>query len=274
MARPYAEVIGDPIAFSKSPLIHNFWLEKLGVDADYRATRVRPEELEAYLASRRSDKLWRGCNLTMPLKEKVLPLLDWVDDQTAGIGAANCVVSDRGVLGGANTDVWGLQWTLGLFEAQDPVIVIGTGGAARAALHHFQGINALEVHVVGRNRAKARKLLDRFNLYGEAWTFADEPKILLPMRLINASPLGMTGHPAMPEEGLALVDQLVDHARVLDMIYDPLETRLLARARERNLMAANGLAMLIDQARYAFELFFGQRPSSSLDEVLHAWLTS
>ncbi|NCU12310.1 MAG: shikimate dehydrogenase, partial [Sphingomonadaceae bacterium] len=79
MTRPYAEVIGDPIVQSKSPAIHGFWLGKLGISADYRAAHVRPEGLAEYIAARRADPLWRGCNVTMPHKQAIMPLLDTID---------------------------------------------------------------------------------------------------------------------------------------------------------------------------------------------------
>src|SRR5688500_3616908 len=107
--RPYAEVIGDPIAHSKSPLIHKFWLEKLGIEGDYRATRITPAELPEYLHVRRRDSDWRGCNVTMPLKTEVTPFL-WVLDRHAQLlGAVNTIIHDEASrLRGHNTDVNGV----------------------------------------------------------------------------------------------------------------------------------------------------------------------
>lgn len=266
MGIPYAEVIGDPVAHSKSPLIHKFWLEKLGIEGDYRATRVTVDELPDYLAARRADPDWRGCNVTMPLKEEVLRLADWVDERTSTIGAVNCLWQQEGRIGATNTDFWGLLWTLGLFEAKDPVIVIGSGGAARATLEYLDGLNACEVHIICRDRRKGARLLNQFGLYGEAWTFAQEPDIGFGMRLINATPLGMRGQPAMPFTVLALIERLDRDAGVLDMVYDPPETPLLAAARRRDLMTANGLGMLVGQASQAFEFFFGAKSPGPLDD--------
>ena len=92
MTRPYAEVIGDPIAQSKSPAIHNFWLGKLGIEAEYRACHVRPGELEEYLRTRNADENWRGCNVTMPHKQAVIPLLDELGGHSARVGAVNTFV--------------------------------------------------------------------------------------------------------------------------------------------------------------------------------------
>ena len=97
MGIPYAEVIGDPVAHSRSPLIHKFWLERLGIEGDYRATRATAGELPAYLAARRSDPDWRGCNVTMPHKQAILPLLDDVADD---LRAVNCVLPRSGRLVG------------------------------------------------------------------------------------------------------------------------------------------------------------------------------
>ena len=108
MNRPFAEVIGDPIAQSKSPAIHGFWLGKMGIDADYRACHVRPDELADYFSARRADPDWRGCNITMPHKQAVLPLLDGLDPAAERIGAVNTVVRrGDGSLIGANTDAPG-----------------------------------------------------------------------------------------------------------------------------------------------------------------------
>ena len=108
MGRPYAEVIGDPIAHSKSPAIHNFWLAKLGIDAEYGACRVRPDELADYFARRRGDAEWRGCNVTMPHKQAVMPLLHSVEEPAALVGAVNTIrPSLDGLQVGHNTDVAG-----------------------------------------------------------------------------------------------------------------------------------------------------------------------
>ena len=132
MGVPYAEVIGDPIAHSKSPLIHKFWLGKLGMDGDYRAVHVRSGELGSYLASRRSDPDWRGCNVTLPHKLEIAPLLD--ESRLFATEAVNCVIPNNGRLIGFNTDTAGVgagveDW----LDRAHPVCIIGSGGAASAA---------------------------------------------------------------------------------------------------------------------------------------------
>src|SRR5207253_5298056 len=101
----FAEVIGDPIAQSKSPVIHRYWLDRLGIEGDYVRTRVAADELAGFLARRRSDPEWRGCNVTIPHKETIIPLLDRLDPSAEAIGAVNCVVPEGGALVGYNTDI-------------------------------------------------------------------------------------------------------------------------------------------------------------------------
>ena len=132
----YAEVIGDPIAQSKSPAIHGFWLAKLGLHHEYRAAHVTSAGLAAYLAKRRADPDWLGCNVTMPHKQAVMPLLDRLDPLAAGIGAVNTVVHEPdGSLTGYNTDAAGFIEPLqGLLDQQHlfrMARIIGAGGAAR-----------------------------------------------------------------------------------------------------------------------------------------------
>ena len=126
----YAEVIGDPIKHSKSPLIHRFWLEALGIDADYRATHVTPDALAAYIASRRDDPDWRGCNVTLPHKLAVMDLVDDPGNVRASIGAMNTIARDEaGALFGTNTDAGGFFGPLAdLPLAGAPAIVAAPGG--------------------------------------------------------------------------------------------------------------------------------------------------
>jgi len=149
---PYAEVIGDPIAHSKSPLIHGFWLKKLGIDAEYRASHVKPEGLANHLALRRADPLWRGCNVTLPHKIAVMDLVDDPGDVRGSIGAMNTLIrSDSGGITGTNTDAAGfLAPIMDVDLSGQPVVVVGTGGATHAILF------ALKQAGVGRERRLPR----------------------------------------------------------------------------------------------------------------------
>lgn len=267
-AIPYAEVIGDPIAHSKSPLIHNFWLKELRLPGLYRAAHVRPEALADYVAERRADPDWRGCNVTLPHKVAVMDLVDDPGDVRASIGAMNTLVHQRdGSLIGTNTDAAGFFAPLAEVPlAGAPVVVAGSGGAARAVLFALAKIGIGRVTILNRNALKAAALLTRFGIKGDALPLtAPLPPADL---LVNASALGMVGEAPLTIDLAPLPEQ----ALVYDIVYAPLETPLLAQARARGLDTVDGLEMLIGQAALAFELFFGAEPPRDRDAELRARL--
>ncbi|HNJ48541.1 MAG TPA: shikimate dehydrogenase [Novosphingobium sp.] len=267
MSRPYAEVIGDPIAQSKSPLIHNFWLEKLGIDAEYRACHVRPVELADYFSRRRGDAEWRGCNITMPHKQAVIPLLDAIDPAAARIGAVNTVVPENGGFAGYNTDLPGFLEPLGEHRF-DVVSVVGAGGAARAILAALADRGVRWISLQNRSIDKGEALLAEFGLDG--FVVAPGEEVPTAELLVNTSSLGMAGYPPMPP-----VERFVmDGGIVYDIVTHPLDTELLRRARGRGLRTIDGLAMLIGQAAVAFEKFFGQPAPREHDAELRARLTA
>lgn len=270
MSLPYAEVIGDPIAHSKSPLIHRFWLEKLGIEGDYRRSHVRPEELADYLGRSRADPDWRGCNVTIPHKLAVMDLVDDPGEVRASIGAMNTVLRQPdGSLIGTNTDAAGFYAPLAETSLEDaPIAVVGTGGAAHAVLFALARAAVGPVTIMARDRAKAEALLGRFGLKGSAEPLdAPVPPVRL---LVNATSLGMTGQPPFAPD----LDKLLDGAVVYDLVYAPLETPLLAAARARGLPVIDGLEMLIGQAAVAFELFFGRAVPREHDDALRALLAA
>lgn len=265
----YAEVIGDPIAQSKSPIIHKFWLEKLGIDADYRRCRVAPDELGAYFESRRGDPDWRGCNITVPHK---VAALDHVADRGGirdSIGAINLVLRDGEALIGTNTDAGGFYDPIsGADLARKAVAVVGAGGAARAILFALARIGVGPVTIFNRTPLKAAGLLASFGLKGEVRPLgAPLPPVAL---LANASTLGMTGQPPLELD----LSPLPEDAIVYDIVYAPLETPLLQAAMARGLDVVDGLEMLVGQAALAFELLFDAVPPREHDDELRALLTS
>lgn len=276
MTKPYAEVIGDPIAHSKSPLIHNFWLGKLGIDAEYRACHVRPEELADYFLRRRGDVEWCGCNVTIPHKEKVQPYLDELDHKARAIGAVNTIYRDGDRLIGTNTDVDGIDealFDLNL-EGQD-VCVIGAGGAARAAFAALAGRKCAAVLILARNPEKAIKVAYDCGVFATGVPFeAGSTALCEAMLLINATQLGMMGQEPMPDFILSELAELAECALVFDMVYAPLETKLLAAARRKSIRTKDGLVMLVGQAAVAFEKFFSAPVPREHDAELRALLTS
>lgn len=285
MTRPYAEVIGDPIAQSKSPLIHGFWLGKLGIEADYRACHVRPVELADYLAARREDLSWRGCNVTMPHKQAVIPLLDSVGPPADAIGAVNTIYrAPVQMLTGTNTDAEGFLEPLKDNLAQTHFFrmarIIGTGGAARAIITALAG-HGFTLVVAGRDPAKARALLDELAPKGEHHAielahFAEPTDFAFDDRedcldlVVNASSLGMQGQPPLVFDW--------SHAPPGSIAYDivaaPLNTPLLQAARAAGHRTIDGFSMLIGQAAVAFEIFFGQPAPREHDVELRAILTA
>ena len=266
--RPYAEVIGDPIAQSKSPAIHNFWLAKLGIEADYRATRVTLDALPAYFASRRADPDWRGCNVTMPLKQGIAALVDAVDPFAARAGAINIVVPDGVALRGSNSDGAGFLEPLGaLASSGGHAALIGTGGAARAiALALTDAGFTLSVH--GRAAGSARAFVEAIGIDADVFAIGETGRNRDATLLVNATSLGMTGHPPFP---ISLANFVPDTA-VYDIVTSPLDTPLLIDARARGMRSFDGLQMLVGQAAVAFELFFGAPAPREHDSELRALL--
>ena len=277
MTTPYAEVIGDPISHSKSPLIHNFWLGKLGIDAEYRACHVRPDALEDYFARRREDPAWRGCNVTIPHKESVAALIDEADSRASRIGAVNTVVRRTdGRIAGTNTDVDGIADAVAGFEPGGlHAVVIGAGGAARAAFAFLAERGYASVRVLARSPDRAIHAASASSLAIDVHPFnaAGIGALAGAAMLINATQLGMTGQEPMPQFVLAGLMDMAADALVFDMVYAPLETGLLRAARERKMRTTDGLVMLIGQAAGAFDLFFGRPAPRQHDAQLRDLLT-
>ena len=275
MSLPFAEVIGDPVAQSKSPLIHKHWLSLLDIDADYLRTEVKPVDLRGFLQERRTDEGWRGCNVTVPHKEAVVALIDELYASAAAVGAVNCVVPREGRLVGFNTDVDGIAAALDGTELEErSAILIGAGGAARAAVAYLAGRNLEKLTVLARDPVKAESLRSlgpriRFEFQSIE---GGNPRAD-PAAIINASLLGMVGSAAMPAGLLAAVAARASGATVFDMVYSPLETPFLASGRAAGGKAVDGLTMLVGQAQRAFGLFFDQLPPAP-DRDLRDLLTT
>jgi shikimate dehydrogenase len=228
----YAEVIGDPIGQSKSPLIQSYWLSRLKIPCEYRRTRVARADLADFLAGRRKDPDWLGCNVTMPLKEAAASLVDRIDGRARAIGAINCIVPRSGLLEGTNTDVDGIAAAFDGTPLEGcKVAIVGAGGAARAAVAYLVSRNVAKIAIIVRDPAKAETL-----------------------RSID------------PRADIAdaLLESVARHSAektLLEMVYHPVETPFLAVGRAAGARTVDGLTMLIGQAARAFELFFGQPPS-------------
>jgi shikimate dehydrogenase len=282
---PYAEVIGDPIAQSKSPLIHGFWLERLGKPGRFERTHVVADDLPAFLERRRRDPDWRGCNVTVPHKQAVLPLLDRLDPVAARIGAVNAIVPDaEGALVGHNTDADGFLHPLRAQLAKTHLFrmarVLGSGGAARAVVAALAD-QGFVIVLAARDPGKARALLDEvapgdehhvapIAHFAAPTDFAFDDRSGCLDLVVNATLLGMSGQAPLAFD----ISHAPPGSIVYDIVYSPLETPLLAAARARGLPTRDGLEMLVGQAARAFTLFFGSPPPIGTEAELRARLTA
>lgn len=264
-----AGVIGWPVAHSKSPLIHRFWLSKTGVDGEYSRFPVSPEALSAAMRGMAALGL-RGVNVTVPHKVAVMAHLDVIEASAAAVGAVNLVrVAEDGRLLGANTDVDGICQPLARYDlAGRNVLIVGAGGAARAAVVALARLAAGQINIMARDSSKARAMLESLGVVGSVLAMDEKP---LDMALVfNATTLGMVGQPPLATD---LAGMAADGV-VFDAVYAPLETPLLAAARVLGLTTIDGLAMLIGQAASAFELIYGAPAPREHDDELRALLTA
>jgi shikimate dehydrogenase len=256
-------VIGWPVEHSRSPLIHRYWLKQYGLDGAYDKEAVKPEDLPAFLGGL-AARGYAGANVTLPHKEAALRFATVADEAARTIGAANTLwLDEAGRLNASNTDAYGFMTNLnavapGWNEGRRPVMVLGAGGAGRAVLHGLLAEGASRILLANRTSGRAQELADAF---GPAVTVVDwrerDHALLGCGLLVNATSLGMTGKEALDLD-LAL---LPSDAAVADLVYSPLETRLLAAARGRDNRAVDGLGMLLHQAVPGFERWFGVRPA-------------
>lgn len=244
-----AGVAGQPIAHSLSPLIHRAWIAAAGLDADYRAFGPADEAgFAALVAEARADGL-RGLNVTAPFKAAALALADEVSETARLCGSANLLVFEAGEVRADSTDGAGLLAALAE-QAPDlglsgrPVLILGAGGAARAAAAALKAAGA-EVSVLNRTAARAEQLAADLGIRVAGPAMASEAALV-----VNAL--------SVPPE--IDIDALRDDAVVMDMTYRPLLTPFLAAGRARGLTTVDGLAMLIGQARPSFRAFFGVEP--------------
>ncbi len=284
MSAGYAEVIGDPIAQSKSPIIHNFWLQALGRQETYRRAHVSAVGLARYIDERRSDLCWRGCNVTMPHKQAVMPTLDRLDPIARKIGAVNTIVHEEdGTLTGYNTDAAGFLEPLRPLLRQRHLFrmarILGTGGAARAIVSALTD-EGFTIVLAGRDPSKAAALLAELapgehhvatlDHFGGPTDFAFDDRAGCLDLIVNATALGMTGQPPLAFD----FSHAPPGSIVYDIVTSPPDTAFLAAAQEAALQTIDGLEMLIGQAAAAFRLFFGVEPPRDRDGELRKMLVA
>jgi shikimate dehydrogenase len=257
-----AGLLGWPVAHSRSPIIHNHWMQEHGIVGRYVLLPVPPEKL-ADAVRGLAPLTFRGCNVTTPHKQAIMPLLDHVDPLAAKIGAVNTVVvREDGSLEGLNNDGNGFVLSLRDLDPawrpdSGPIVVLGAGGAARAVVASLLAQGAKEIRLVNRTPEKAQEIVDAVGgpVTVYPWSKRDDVQDGAAL-FANATSLGMAGKPPL-DISLA---RLPKSALVGDLIYVPPETPLLAAARQRGNRTVNGLGLLLNQARPAFQRWFGVMP--------------
>lgn len=257
-----AGVLGWPVGHSRSPRLHGFWLERLGIDGAYVPLAVSPKNFAQAVAAL-PHMGFRGANVTVPHKEEALRLVDELDPLAERIGAVNTlVVRDDGTIEGRNTDAFGFLENLvrgapAWIPGSGPAVVLGAGGAARAVVAALVDSGVPEIRLVNRSLPRAEQLAEDIggNIRVAGW---DQAAAALDgaQLLVNTTTLGMNGQPPLDMDLAALPMSAV----VNDIVYAPLMTDLLTRAQARGNTIVDGIGMLLWQAVPGFEAWFGVRP--------------
>lgn len=249
----YAEVIGDPVDHLKSPLVHQFWIEELGLQTRFLRTRIARDELAAYVAARRGDPDWRGCNVTMPLRLDALMLAEEKTDAAVQAGACNLLLPAEGKLRAANTDIGAMMTVIGRLAYKRntrSITLLGSGGAARSILVALKRMGMSHVSIQSIDEKEARALAGQFGLKLPVRPFRSP---VASDALVNATPLGIEG-------GLPLdvdIGAMPSTGWILDLVSSPSPSALTAEGSARGLASSGGLAVLVEQATASFPLLFG-----------------
>ncbi len=264
-------IFGDPVSHSLSPVMQNLAMKAAGLDAVYVPFHVTPQNLVSAVDGMRALQIG-GVNITLPHKQHVLPLLDRVDEDAELIGAVNTVVHRDTELIGYNTDALGfirsLREDVDFLPNNKSILLLGAGGACRAAAVALLRSGVSEIGIVNRNRERAEQLVNRISptfpdqrlkVYGlgDAGYVADLQRVDL---VVNTTSIGLNGEdiPFCP------LSKIKASASIYDMVYLRVETPFVRAARSRGLVAADGLGMLAGQGEEAFFLWFGIRPEKGL----------
>lgn len=252
-----AGVIGWPVAHSRSPRLHGFWLEQHGIDGAYLPLAVRPQDFSLAVRGLVAAG-FRGANVTIPHKEAAFALCDTVEDSAREAGAVNTLVFEDGRITGRNTDGIGFLANLrqhGIDPAAGPALLLGAGGAARAIAAALRGLD-VAVTLSNRTRARAESLAQALPgcrvLDWKAVGAATADHALI----VNTTSLGMSGHEPLDID----LSRAATGTGIADIVYVPLETPLITAARAHGLKTAPGLGMLLHQAVPGFASWFGVTP--------------
>ena len=251
-------VMGHPVAHSRSPMIHGYWLRTLGIEGAYELKDLMPEQFPGFVGELGKNG-YVGGNVTAPHKEAAYRAVSARDAASEAVGAVNTLWLENGRLMGGNSDVHGFIANLddrapGWNVPGCNVVILGAGGASRSAVYAFRQ-RGIEVHVVNRTLARAQELAQRFGASAHRWN--DLAKLLSQADvLVNCTSLGMQGKDPLQID----LGPLRKSAVVYDIVYVPLETPLLAQAKKRGHRTVDGLGMLLQQAGFGFRKWFGGEP--------------
>ena len=252
---PRAFVTGYPVKHSRSPLIHGYWLETLGLQGSYTRQEVAPENFAGFIAGLKSGESgFVGGNVTIPHKETAFKLADRPDALSQELGASNTLWMEDGRLHATNTDGYGflanLDATAPGWDKTDRAVILGAGGASRAIIQAVRDRGIAEIHVVNRTAARAQELADRFGPKVHAHGMEALAEVSKGAGLfVNTTSLGMDGE-AAPDFDFS---PLASGALVTDIVYVPLVTPILRQAQDQGFAIADGLGMLLHQAAPGFE---------------------
>jgi shikimate dehydrogenase len=266
MSAPRACIMGHPVAHSRSPMLHGYWLRTLGIPGSYEFADVPPERFEAFFRGLAANGFVGG-NITIPHKEAAFRLVDRRERAAESIGAVNTVWYEGGTLVGGNTDWRGIVESLddihpGWDASPGQVVVLGAGGSARASVFAFLE-RRYSVAIVNRTPDRAEKLSEAFGSRAAAHGFDQLPQLLGQADvLINNTSLGMAGKPALEID----LGPLKKSAIVYDVVYVPLETELLKAAKRKGHRTVDGLSMLLYQAVVGFSHWFGVTPKVTAEQ--------
>jgi len=255
-----AAVIGFPVAQSLSPLMHKYWMQQCGIEGDYEAIEVAPVDLADFVNQAKHGGL-AGFNITVPHKTAILPLLDKIAPLAKQMGAVNTVkISEDGTLSGFNTDGIGLvkhlKTSVVAYGFDRPALILGAGGAARAAAIGLLTENVPLVMITNRTREKAETIaqdIGRGRMTVLDWDNRADAVAAAGL-IVNTTTLGMIGEPPLALDLSSAANDTV----VYDIVYKPLETDLLKAAHTRGLTTVDGLGMLVHQGAAAFKIWFGE----------------
>ena len=283
----FAGIIGYPLSHTLSPSMHNFIYQKLGIDVEYKKWEISPNNLKSHIEKINNEN-FIGANITVPYKEKIVPLLDEIRNEAKFTGAVNTIVKNNNKLIGYNTDVYGIEQTLDIKLMNDVInnaVIFGAGGAAKAAFFVLlqRGLNNLTI--VNRTKSNALKMISKFNNVNfdqTIITLNEKSQIksacLSADLIINTTILGMknSGYEDISPIDSTFIDS---NSVIFDMVYNPTKTPLIKIALERNANIIEGLDMLVYQAIKSIELWTGIRPSfddmySKCKEILEGKLNN